>query len=179
MGNGSPFDKEAKTIPFNHINQNNTSKKEHSEKNLKAIHQININKSKKDFNSYGNNRKTTNKLLELPTMNKVSLNIMDESNLHNNCYQKNDKINQSLNHNYFDNNNDSMKNFIIVHEKKEKMTYNHLLPNKDKFEKIYQNYKEQEKSLKEYKGNSEAESKAYFPNLENKSNSHNIKVINS
>jgi hypothetical protein len=163
------LEKNAKSIQLNNNNNyinNSNCKKEQSEKNLKVIQEINTQKDRKDLLKNNNkSNSTNNNLLKLPIVNKDSINIMNITNFNNS--NRIDKMNNSPSPNCFYKNDESLNNLIIVQDFKGKMTNNPLLPNKNKFEKIYQNFKDQEKSLREFKGNSEADAKTYFPNLEN------------
>lgn len=183
----SPLDKNAKSIPLNHqisnLNNNNVqnviSLKKQSNKHLQAAFEFST-KEKKELLIKNPANCSNNNLLKIPILNKDSVNIISHT-IFNTNPNKIERDKHHLSPNCLLTQNESLNNnFIKMQDNKAKITYNPHIPNINKFEKIYQNYKEHEKSLKEIKGNNEAESKAYFPIMENiKLNNLNIRVINS
>jgi len=174
----SALDKSTKSKPYTNNNNLNTNNKPNQiEKHLQVFQEI-ITEEKKEFNNAINTNSFLN--LKAPITNKDSLDNMYITNF-NKSSIRNEIPNHSIKANCMLKQEETFNNnFLIMQDNKVKMPYNRLLPNINKFEKIYQNYKEQEKSVKELKGNQEVDAKTYFANMENnKIYNLNIKVINS
>jgi len=158
-----------------HHNQSNKKQKQ-SEKFLKSINEKSFKEEyKNSSNNNINSNNSKNNLLKIPilkdsfkNLNKTNNNLIGISN-------RKEKISNSPV--LRSDNEDEINNNLLLIQDKNKLTYNPLLPNRNKFEKIYKQYKEQEKPDKDVKVLSESEIKFFYSNKENKTT--NLKMINS